>query len=179
MPATIPAREHICTTKPWRHPFQTASASTRQTIKSSVFNKPLNYHRKDTNFKETAQKSIQRTIRRNIYKYRYIVLTYYIAHINTQRITDAANGFYGKISPPRLDAAQVGSFHVTPVSQLLYSQLAFLPQLLDPRRDIKDFILIVHSHFKNLDKNFAVQIFIYIFAPCVSYMIPTSSVANE
>jgi hypothetical protein len=56
MPATIPAREHICTTKPWRHPFQTASASTRQTIKSSVFNKPLNYHRKDTNFKETAQK---------------------------------------------------------------------------------------------------------------------------
>ncbi|KAA2386515.1 hypothetical protein F2Y11_04535 [Alistipes onderdonkii] len=28
------------------------------------------------------------------------------------------------------------------------------------------------AHFKNLDKNFVVQIFIYIFAPCVSYMIP-------
>ena len=80
--------------------------------------------------------------------------------------------FDRKIRTTRLDTAQVGSFHIAPTGQFLYRKPAFSAQLSNSPGDIKYLLSIIHSHFKNYDKNFAVQIFIFIFAPCVSYMIP-------
>ena len=118
------------------------------------------------------KKRTLRTIRPGYIKIGISLLANYIAQAHTQRITNDTHRFDRKVRTSRFDTAQIGSFHVATVCKFLYRQTSLLPQLSDPGGDIGYFLLINNSHFKNLDKNFVVQIFIYIFAPCVSYMIP-------
>ena len=118
------------------------------------------------------KKRTLRTIRPGYINIGISLLANYIAQAHTQRITNDTHRFDRKVRTSRFDTAQIGSFHVATVCKFLYRQTSLLPQLSDPGGDIGYFLLINNSHFKNLDKNFVVQIFIYIFAPCVSYMIP-------
>ena len=118
-----------------------------------------------------------RTIRPGYINIGISLLANYIAQAHTQRITNDTHRFDRKVRTSRFDTAQIGSFHVATVCKFLYRQTSLLPQLSDPGGDIGYFLLINNSHFKNLDKNFVVQIFIYIFAPCVSYMIPKNCVS--
>ena len=118
------------------------------------------------------KKRTLRTIRPGYINIGISLLANYIAQAHTQRITNDTHRFDRKVRASRFDTAQIGSFHVATVCEFLYRQTSLPPQLSDPRGDIGYLLLINNSHFKNLDKNFVVQIFIYIFAPCVSYMIP-------
>ena len=118
------------------------------------------------------KKRTLRTIRPGYINIGISLLANYIAQAHTQRITNDTHRFDRKVRTSRFDTAQIGSFHVATVCKFLYRQTSLLPQLSDPGRDIGYLLLVNNSHFKNLDKNFVVQIFIYIFAPCVSYMIP-------
>ncbi len=123
------------------------------------------------------KKRTLRTIRPGYINIGISLLANYIAQAHTQRITNDTHRFDRKVRTSRFDTAQIGSFHVATVCKFLYRQTSLLPQLSDPGGDIGYFLLINNSHFKNLDKNFVVQIFIYIFAPCVSYMIPRTVVS--
>ena len=88
--------------------------------------------------------------------------------------TDNTDGANRQVGPARLDAAQIGPLHIATICELLHRQMLFFAQLPNPRRDVSNLLLINHSHFKKTIENFVVQIFIYIFALLVSYMIPKS-----
>ena len=89
--------------------------------------------------------------------------------------TDNTDGANRQVGPARLDAAQIGPLHIATICELLHRQMLFFAQLPNPRRDVSNLLLINHSHFKKTIENFVVQIFIYIFASLVSYMIPKSA----
>lgn len=115
------------------------------------------------------KKRTLRTIRPGYINIGISLLANYIAQAHTQRITNDTHRFDRKVRTSRFDTAQIGSFHVATVCKFLYRQTSLLPQLSDPGGDIGYFLLINNSHFKNLDKNFVVQIFIYICTMRIIY----------
>lgn len=93
-----------------------------------------------------------------------------VVQIDTKRITDDTHRFYGKVRATRLDTAHIGPFHVTTVGKFLNRHTSFFSQFSDSRRDIRYFLLIANTHFKNSDKKFChANFIIYICTVRIIY----------
>lgn len=93
-----------------------------------------------------------------------------VVQIDTKRITDDTHRFHSKVRATRLDTAHIGPFHVTTVGKFLNRHTSFFSQFSDSRRDIRYFLLIANTHFKNSDKKFChANFIIYICTVRIIY----------